>query len=73
MVTTAKWNPGPAPRVVEPKPEKLTVSLEYAAGVLGISRAAAYNYAKDGRLPTVRLGTRWLVPKAVLEKLLTPA
>ena len=51
--------------------ERLTVSIEKAARVLGISRAAAYVYAKDGRLPVIRLGSRVLVPKAALDKLLT--
>jgi excisionase family DNA binding protein len=52
------------------KPERLTVSVEYAAGVLGISRAAAYNYAKDGKLPVIRLGSRIVIPRAALDKLL---
>jgi excisionase family DNA binding protein len=53
--------------------ERLTVSIEKAARVLGISRAAAYVYAKDGRLPVIRLGSRVLVPKAALDKLLAAA
>jgi excisionase family DNA binding protein len=53
--------------------ERLTVSIERAARILGISRAAAYVYAKDGRLPVIRLGSRVLVPKAALDKLFTVA
>ena len=49
----------------------LTVSVEDAARILGISRGAAYSHARDGSLPTIRLGKRFLVPKAALEKLLT--
>jgi excisionase family DNA binding protein len=48
----------------------LTVSVETAAALLGISRAAAYIYARNGQLPAIRLGTRLLVPKAALDKLL---
>jgi excisionase family DNA binding protein len=48
----------------------LTVSVENAARILGISRGAAYTHARDGSLPTIRLGKRLLVPKAALDKLL---
>ena len=55
-------------------PETLTVSIDYAAKILGISRAAAYNYARDGSLPTIKIGgakrQRFLVPKAALDRLL---
>jgi excisionase family DNA binding protein len=51
----------------------LTVSVEKAAKLLGISRASAYTYAKAGVLPSVRLGTRLLVPKAALDRLLAGA
>jgi excisionase family DNA binding protein len=51
-------------------PECLTLSIEEAARILEISRCGAYNYAKDGRLPTIRIGSRLLVPKAAIEKLL---
>ena len=51
----------------------LTVSVENAARILGISRGAAYSHARDGSLPTVRLGKRLLVPRAALDKLLTVA
>jgi excisionase family DNA binding protein len=53
--------------------ERRTVSVEEAGRILGISRAAAYLYAKKGNLPTIRLGSRLLVPKAALDKLLTSA
>jgi excisionase family DNA binding protein len=53
--------------------ERRTVSVEEAGRILGISRAAAYLYAKNGDLPTIRLGSRLLVPKAALDKLLTSA
>jgi excisionase family DNA binding protein len=48
----------------------LTVSVEDAARMLGISRGAAYTHARDGSLPTIKLGKRLLVPKAALEKML---
>jgi excisionase family DNA binding protein len=53
--------------------DPLTMSVDHAAKLLGISRASAYTYARAGVLPTVRLGTRLLVPKAAIEKLLASA
>jgi len=50
-----------------------TLSVEQAGKILGISRGAAYAYAKDGSLPTIRLGSRLLVPKAALDKMLMTA
>ncbi len=47
-----------------------TVSVEEAGRILGISRGAAYTHARDGSLPTIRLGKRLLVPKAALDKML---
>jgi excisionase family DNA binding protein len=50
--------------------ERRTYSVEEAARILGISRMSAYTYANAGTLPVIRLGSRMLVPKAALEKLL---
>jgi len=52
--------------------ERRTVSVEEPGRILGISRGAAYARAKDGSIPTIRLGKRLLVPKAAFDKLLTP-
>jgi len=49
--------------------EKRTMRVEDAVDILGISRAAAYNYARNGDLPVIRLGSRVLVLKAAFEKL----
>ncbi|MBI4339979.1 MAG: helix-turn-helix domain-containing protein [Chloroflexi bacterium] len=57
--------------------DKLTLTISEAALALGIGRGLAYEMARDGRLPTVRLGgKRLVVPVKALEKLLdvvTPA
>ncbi|MFP5327166.1 MAG: helix-turn-helix domain-containing protein [Acidimicrobiia bacterium] len=50
--------------------DRVTLTVEEAAQVLGISRAFAYTLAKRGQLPNIRLGRRLVVPKAALEKLL---
>ena len=55
---------------LQPDTQRLTVSVEEAGRILGISRGAAYARAGDGSLPTVRLGKRLLVPKGALQKML---
>jgi excisionase family DNA binding protein len=49
---------------------RLTYSVEEAARTLGISRGLAYEAARNGDLPTIKLGRRLLVPRARLEELL---
>jgi excisionase family DNA binding protein len=53
--------------------ERLTVTVEEAGRLLGVSRNSAYELARTGQLPTLRLGRRLLVPKAALEKMLAGA
>lgn len=48
---------------------KLTISVEDAAAVLGISRGGAYEAVKTGDIPSIRIGRRLLVPRrAFVEK-----
>lgn len=42
--------------------EKPTLTLEEAADVLNVGRSTIYDLAKSGRLPTLRLNRRWIVP-----------
>ena len=53
--------------------DRLTLTVEEAAQRLGLSRWSAYNLAKNGELPTIKLGRRVLVPKAALDRLLAGA
>jgi excisionase family DNA binding protein len=46
------------------------MTIEAAARELGISRNTAYECARTGQIPTVRLGRRLLVPRAALENML---
>lgn len=46
-----------------------TVTVEEAAGFLGISRGSAYEAARRGDLPTLRVGRRLLVPTAALRRM----
>ena len=51
--------------------ERLCFSIPEAARMLGISRGLAYELARSGQIPVLRLGKRLLVPKAALERLLS--
>ena len=54
--------------------ECLTYSIPEAGKILGYSRNTAYEAAKRGELPTIRLGGRKIrVPKAALQQLLDRA
>ena len=50
--------------------DPLTVTVEEAAVLLGVSRSTAYELATRGYLPTIRMRRRILVPAAALGKLL---
>jgi len=50
--------------------DKATVSVPEAAKIFGISRNLAYELARTGELPTLRLGRRILIPRVALEELL---
>jgi excisionase family DNA binding protein len=53
--------------------ERLTLTVEEAAIVLGISRAFAYESVRRGDIPHVRIGRRLLVPRVALDRLLDSA
>jgi excisionase family DNA binding protein len=46
------------------------LTVEEAAQILRISRQSAYQAARSGELPTIRIGRRMLVPVARLDELL---
>lgn len=50
--------------------DPLTLTVEDAGRLLGISRGAAYRAAACGQIPTIRVGRRLLVPTARLHQLL---
>lgn len=58
----------------DPAPEisvrRATVTLAEAAQVLGISRSTAYELARTGELPVLRLGRRLVISKRALQRLL---
>jgi excisionase family DNA binding protein len=48
----------------------LTLTIAETAKVLGIGLNQAYEAAHRGEIPTIKIGSRILVPKAALEKML---
>ena len=48
----------------------LTYRIEDVAKLLGIGRNSAYDAAKRGDIPTIKVGRRILVPRAALHRLL---
>jgi excisionase family DNA binding protein len=50
--------------------ERVTLTVEEAAQLLGISRGLAYEMARCGKLPVVRFGRRLLVSRGELERML---
>lgn len=60
---TARNNP-------EPAVERITITVEEAAAMLGISRTSGYEYVRTGQLPAIRIGRRLLVPVRAINELL---
>jgi excisionase family DNA binding protein len=52
------------------QPSRRTISITEAAKVLGVGRNQAYEAARRGEIPTIKIGKRLLVPLAVLERML---
>ena len=53
--------------------DRKTYTVHEAAEILGIGRTAAYDAARRGELPCVRVGGRVLVPRAALARMLDAA
>jgi excisionase family DNA binding protein len=54
----------------DPGPDALVLSVPAAGRMLGIARNAAYEAARSGEIPTIRVGGRVLVPKVALHAML---
>ena len=50
--------------------QRQTVDVPEAGAILGVGRSKSYELARQGIIPTIRLGRRIVVPIAALEKLL---
>ena len=52
------------------KDQRKTYDVDEAGRLLGLGRNAAYEAAKRGDIPIIRIGRRLLVPKAALDRML---
>ncbi len=50
--------------------ERKTLTIDEAAKLLGVGRNQAYEAARRGEIPTLRIGRRLLVPRAAFERML---
>jgi excisionase family DNA binding protein len=50
-----------------------TISVEEAAKILGIGRNSAYEAARNGQLPVIKIGKLLRVPVVALERMLEEA
>lgn len=57
------------PATAKAKPRTLTVTE--AATILGISRTTAYECVNNGTIPSIRLGSRIVIPRATFDELLS--
>ncbi len=53
-----------------PPRRRLTLTVEEAAQLLGISRASAYEAIRRREIPSLRIGKRILIPRSQLERLI---
>ena len=53
--------------------EKVTLTVDEAGRMLGLSRGSAYEAVRTGSIPSVRIGKRILIPRAALTRLLDKA
>lgn len=72
--TAAVPDPKPVPATASREAvERKTITIPAAGQSLGISRNAAYEAARRGEIPTIRIGRLLLVPKVAFERMLESA
>jgi excisionase family DNA binding protein len=54
------------------QPERRALSIKEAAEACGLSRATIYRLIADGKLSTLKIGARRLVPVGAIDALLSP-
>ena len=52
---------------------RLIYTVEEAGVLLGLGRSGAYEAARRGDIPVLRIGRRWLVSKVALDKMIADA
>ena len=52
------------------KPGKAAYSVRQTAELMGLGLNQTYAGCKSGEIPAIRVGNRWIVPRAALDRLL---
>jgi excisionase family DNA binding protein len=50
--------------------EKLTLTVEETAKLLDLSRSLTYESVRNGTIPSIKIGRRYLIPKQGIERML---
>jgi len=53
--------------------KRLCITVPEAAELMGVSRNHCYGLVKRGRIPSIRLGNRIVIPKIALDKMFAEA
>ncbi len=53
--------------------EKKVLTIPEVAEELGISKGSAYEAARSGKIPTIRIGRRLIVPRVAFDRMLEQA
>ena len=53
--------------------DKMALSVPEAAKLLGIGKNLAYEAVQRGEIPSIKVGSRLLIPRVALERLLAEA
>ena len=64
---------GRASEVVVTNIDPRTYTIDEVARALGVNRNSAYQAARIGELPVIRIGRRLLVPRVAFERMLESA
>jgi excisionase family DNA binding protein len=67
----ANRRPGRHKVVLAKRANSDTVTVDDVAARLGIGRNQAYEFVQQGKIPSIRLGRRWLIPRVALDRLLS--
>lgn len=62
-----------AKNITEQLNDAIYPSVDALANSLGISREKAYKSLRDGEIPSIRLGKRFIVPRAAVDEWLRTA
>ncbi len=53
--------------------ELLVYSVTEAGEKIGLGKSSSYNAVRNGDIPAIRIGGRWIVPKVAFDRMLASA